>query len=98
MVLSISYNCFDGMEILPFLIPQIREYVDIIIINFQTYSYYGNKCKDEDLEIVNDLYRKGLVNKINDFKIKINAFAKTPQEAKELERKKEMKVEIFVNY
>ena len=86
MILSCSINVFDGAELIPFLIKPIRNHVDIIIINFQNYSYYGNKASDSDLEIVNELYRKGLADKIHNYKSK--TFAKDPSEAKILEKEK----------
>lgn len=42
MKLGIAYNLFDGEELLPFNIANIRPVVDFISVIYQTKSYFGN--------------------------------------------------------
>jgi len=42
MKLGISYNIFDGEEMLPFAIKNLRPFADFIVVVYQTTSNYGN--------------------------------------------------------
>jgi hypothetical protein len=56
MKLGVSYNVFDGEELLENSIKQIRELVDHIGVVVQKTSNYGNPCSPELMDIINDLY------------------------------------------
>ena len=63
MRLGVSYNIFDGEELLETSITQIRMHVDFICIIYQEISNFGEKR--EDLKgILEDLVSRGLVDKI----------------------------------
>jgi len=64
MKIGVSYNVFDGEELLEASIKSIRQNVDYINIVYQTTSNFGNKCSDELLDVVNDLKNKGLVEEL----------------------------------
>lgn len=59
---SVSYNVFDGVELLEDSINHIRSVVDHISIVFQTRSYWGNELTSKEIEIVQDLYDRKLVD------------------------------------
>ena len=59
---SVSYNVFDGVELLEDSINQIRSVVDHISIVFQTKSYWGNKLTQKEINIVNDLTERGIID------------------------------------
>jgi len=62
--IGVSYNVFDGYELLPFSIKAIREHVDYINIIYQSISYQGNSCDDELLLMLNTLLEQGLIDEI----------------------------------
>ena len=59
---SVSYNVFDGVELLEDSINHIRSVVDHISIVFQTTSYWGNKLTQKEIDIVQSLYERKLVD------------------------------------
>ena len=59
---SVSYNVFDGVELLEDSINHIRGVVDHISIVFQSRSYWGNQLSQKEIDIVYDLKEKGLVD------------------------------------
>ena len=59
---GISYNIFDGEELLEDSISQIRDLVEYISVVYQTESYWGNKCSDNLVETLLKLKQKGLIN------------------------------------
>lgn len=64
MKLGISYNLFDGEELLESSIKSIREEAHHINVVFQTTSYYGNKsCKNLQNKLIS-LKEKGLIDEI----------------------------------
>jgi len=73
---GVSYNVFDGVELLEDSINHIRNFVDYISIIFQTKSYWNNDLSQREITIVNDLYDRGLINEIvmydNNFNISIH--------------------------
>jgi hypothetical protein len=64
MKLGISYNVFDGEELLEGSIKQIRESVDYISVVYQTISNFGSSCNSELLSILEKLKVKKLVDEI----------------------------------
>lgn len=64
MKLSVSYNVFDGEELLEGSIKQIRDEVDFISVVYQKKSNYGNPC-NENLELLlMDFKSQGLINEL----------------------------------
>ena len=64
MKLGVTYNVFDGEELLEASINSIRNSVDHINIIYQTTSNWGEKCSDNLEDMINDLMKKKLVDKI----------------------------------
>jgi len=69
---SVSYNVFDGVELLEDSIKCIREHVDHISLIFQTTSYWGNKLSQEEVDIVNTLRKDGLIDDLVHFTEKMD--------------------------
>jgi hypothetical protein len=61
---GICYNIFDGQELLKDSILQIRDLVEFISVVYQTESYWGNKCSENLIEILNDLKNEGLIDEL----------------------------------
>jgi hypothetical protein len=64
MKLGISYNLFDGEELLEGSISCIRESVDYISVVYQTISNFGNPCNNELLPLLEKLKKNNLVDEI----------------------------------
>lgn len=64
---GISYNVFDGEELLEDSILLIREFVQYISVVYQKKSNYGNDCADDLLDLLLDLKDDGLVDNIIEF-------------------------------
>jgi len=64
---GISYNIFDGEELLEDSILQIRDLVDYISVVYQRISNFGNPCNDDLLDLLLDLKDDGLINEIQEF-------------------------------
>lgn len=73
MKLGVSYNVFDGEELLEGSIKCIRDQVDYISVVYQTISNFGNPCTEELLPLLNRLKSEGLVDELFEYKPKINA-------------------------
>ena len=69
MRLGVSYNVFDGEELLEESITKIRESVDFICIVYQTTSNYGEYRDDLEPFLV-DLKQRGLVEYLYQYKPK----------------------------
>jgi hypothetical protein len=69
MRLGISYNVFDGEELLESSIKLIRDNVDFISVVYQTTSNFGNQCSEE---LVPLLHR--LKNESEDYTLRIIPF------------------------
>lgn len=93
MELGISFNCFEGTELLPYALKQIRSHVDVIVIHYQMKSWYGQDIKQEDFNILKQLQKDKLIDYLLLFKI--DQYAKTPAEAKLLEREKRNRARLF---
>ena len=63
MRLGVSYNMFDGEELLEASITQIRMHVDFICIVYQEVSNFGEKREDLK-DFLQDLVVRGLVDKL----------------------------------
>jgi len=68
MKLGVSYNVFDGEELLEGSIRQIRDLVDYISIVYQTKSNFGNKCTPNLVSLLEKLKDDGLVDELFEFK------------------------------
>jgi hypothetical protein len=63
MKLGISYNIFDGEEILPFSLKNLRPYADFIVVVYQTTSNFGNENPNL-LPVLEKLKEEGLIDKL----------------------------------
>lgn len=73
MKLGVSYNVFDGEELLEGSIKCIRNQVDYISVVYQTISNFGNSCAEELVPLLNRLKSEGLIDELFEYKPKINA-------------------------
>ena len=64
MKLGVSYNVFDGEELLESSIKQIRSEVDYISVVYQTVSNFGEQCDENLVPLLEDLKSKGLVDEL----------------------------------
>ena len=64
MKLGVSYNVFDGEELLEGSIKSIKNSVDFISVVYQTTSNLGNKCSDDLIHILNDLKERKLIDEL----------------------------------
>jgi hypothetical protein len=72
MKIGVSYNVFDGEELLESSIKSIRNNVDYISVVYQTISNFGNECDKNLVSTLEDLKNKNLIDEIFEFKPKIN--------------------------
>jgi hypothetical protein len=70
--IGVSYNIFDGEELLEGSIKQIRNLVDYISVVYQTTSNFGNPANPELPTLLERLKTDGLVDELFDYKPKIN--------------------------
>jgi hypothetical protein len=68
MRLGVSYNLFDGEELLEDSIKQIRSEVEHISVVYQTVSNFGNKCDPELVNMLTDLKERGLIDQLFEYK------------------------------
>lgn len=73
MKLGVSYNLFDGEELLEGSIKCIRDEVDYISVVYQTMSNFGNPCNSELVPLLNKLKDDGLIDELFEYKPKVNA-------------------------
>ncbi len=62
MKLGLSYNVFDGEELLEGSIKQIRGEVDYISVVYQTVSNFGHSCDENLILLLEDLKSSGLID------------------------------------
>lgn len=62
--LGVSYNVFDGIELLESSIKSIRKNVDYINVVFQTVSNYGEEAENNSIKILNRLKTLKLIDNI----------------------------------
>jgi len=64
MKLGISYNLFDGEELLEDSIRSIRENVDYISVVYQEVSNFGNKCNEDLVPLLDKLKSLGFIDEL----------------------------------
>ena len=62
MKLGVSYNLFDGEELLEGSIKSIRDNVDYISVVYQTISNFNNPCDEGLVPLLEDLKERGLID------------------------------------
>lgn len=72
MKLGVSYNVFDGEELLESSIKSIRNNVDYISVVYQTVSNFGNPCDPELVPLLEKLKHEKLIDEIFEYKPKVN--------------------------
>lgn len=72
MRLGISYNLFDGEELLEGSIRQIREHVDYVSVVYQTISNFGNPCDVGLVPLLEKLKSEGLIDELFEYTPKVN--------------------------
>jgi len=72
MRLGISYNLFDGEELLEGSIKQIRNQVDYISVVYQTTSNFGNSCDPNLIPLLERLKSEGLIDELFEYSPRIN--------------------------
>lgn len=72
MKLGVSYNVFDGEELLESSINQIRSEVDYISVVYQSISNYGNECSDKLIPTLKELKKSGLVDELFHYQPNLN--------------------------
>jgi len=72
MRLGISYNLFDGEELLEGSIKQIRKLVDYVSVVYQTTSNFGNPCNPGLVPLLERLKSEGLVDELFEYVPKVN--------------------------
>tara|TARA_R110000851_G_scaffold48370_4_gene117006 strand:- start:12707 stop:13486 length:780 start_codon:yes stop_codon:yes gene_type:complete len=68
MKLGISYNVFDGEELLEASIKTIRDQADYISVIYQTVSNFGISCDEGLLPLLENLLEVGLVDELLHYK------------------------------
>ena len=87
MRLGVSYNLFDGEELLEHSIRCIREKVDYISIVYQTVSNYDQACSDDLIDTLNRLKSMGLVDELQIYTPKMFSRDKNNASYNELEKR-----------
>jgi hypothetical protein len=64
MKLGVSYNLFDGEELIESSIKCIRNDVDFISVIYQTTSNFGNTCSESLVPLLNNLKEKGMIDEM----------------------------------
>ena len=72
MKLGVSYNIFDGEELLENSIKSIRENVDYISVVYQTESNFGNPCDGGLVPLLEKLEGDGLIDELFMYKPTLN--------------------------
>lgn len=67
MKLHISYNVFDGEELLRANVEHMRHHADTISVVFQQISHYGNPCTPYLVPLIKDLIDEGLIDRAVEF-------------------------------
>lgn len=67
MKLGISYNVFDGEELLEDSIKQIKSEVDYISVVYQTKSNLGNECNKTLVDLLETLLSNKLIDHIEEY-------------------------------
>lgn len=72
MKIGVSYNLFDGEELLESSIKSIRNNVDYISVVYQTTSNFGNPCDEGLVPLLEELKLKGLVDELFEYRPRVN--------------------------
>jgi len=72
MKIGVSYNLFDGEELLESSIKSIRNNVDYISVVYQTVSNFGNECNEGLVPLLEELKSKGLIDELFEYRPKVN--------------------------
>lgn len=64
MKLGVSYNLFDGEELLEGSINQIREHVDYLTVVCQTTSNFGKPCSEDLIPLLKRLKKEKLIDDV----------------------------------
>jgi len=72
MKIGVSYNLFDGEELLEGSINTIRDSVDYISAIYQTTSNFGSQCSPDLIPLLNNLKEKGLIDELFEYKPNIS--------------------------
>lgn len=72
MKLGISYNIWDGEELLEGSIKQVRNLVDYISVVYQTTSNFGNTCNPELVPLLERLKSERLIDELFEYSPKVN--------------------------
>jgi len=67
MKLAISYNLFDGEELLEASIKSVRDSADHINVIYQKISNWGEPCSNSLEDLLSDLLKKKLIDKIHKY-------------------------------
>ena len=67
MKIGVSYNLFDGEELLEKSIQQIRSEVDYVNVVYQKISNFGDQCSPELLPLLEDLKNRGLIDELYEY-------------------------------
>jgi len=73
MKVGISYNLFDGEELLESSIKSIRDNVEYISVVYQTISNFGNDCNEDLVSLLKSLKEEGLIDELYDYKPNLKA-------------------------
>ncbi len=77
MKIGVSYNIFDGEELLEESIKSIKNNVDYISVVYQTVSNFGNPCDEGLVPLLEDLKERGLVDELYFYDVKLNEHCST---------------------
>lgn len=72
MKLGVSYNLFDGEELLESSIKSIRNNVDYISVVYQTVSNFGDPCNENLIPLLEKLKSEKLIDELFEYRPKIN--------------------------
>jgi len=87
MKLGVSYNLFDGEELLESSIRCVREHVDYVSVVYQTVSNYGQACTDDLVDTLVRLKKSGLVDELYEYTPQIFSQDKNNASYNELEKR-----------
>lgn len=72
MKIGVSYNLFDGEELLESSIKSIRNNVEYVSVVYQTISNFGNECNEGLVPLLEELKSKGLIDELFEYNPKVN--------------------------
>jgi len=59
---GVSFNIFDGEELLEDSLLQLKGLVDYVSVVYQTESYWGNQCSEGLVDLLTRLHKEGLID------------------------------------